>query len=151
MPTFRPPEPVPRVAVVLGVAGVIPFVAAAIVLWVSETHRLMAVTGGIAFGAVVLSFLGGIRWGTAIGPFSPRRIAREFTFSVLPAIAGWFALLIPFLPALCLLIAGFLLQALWDVVSVENGKLPGWFGKLRMMLTIIAVASLLAMTARLVI
>jgi hypothetical protein len=45
-------------------------------------------------------------------------------------------------PALALLIAGFLMQALWDVTSVEGGRLPQWFGKLRMLLTAGAVVSL---------
>jgi hypothetical protein len=36
------------------------------------------------------------------------------------------------------------MQALWDVTSVEAGRLPSWFGKLRMLLTAGAVVSLIA-------
>ena len=54
------------------------------------------------------------------------------------------ALTLSAVPALALLIAGFLLQALWDVTSAEAGRLPGWFGRLRMILTGGAVVSLVA-------
>lgn len=144
---FRPVEPLPRSALVLGVAGLIPFAAAAVAVWQGEFAHL-ALEGGLAYGAVILSFLGGIRWGTTIGPYSPSRFVRDFSLSVLPALAGWISLLAPPIPALCLLIAAFLLQALWDVLSVERGYLPGWFGRLRMYLTAGAVAALLAMTGR---
>ena len=64
--------------------------------------------------------------------------------SVLGSLAGLAAIFIPPVPALTLLIAGFLMQALWDVTSVEAGRLPAWFGKLRMLLTAGAVISLIA-------
>ena len=62
------------------------------------------------------------------------------------AVAGGLrAIFMPeILPASALLIAGFLMQALWDVTSVEAGRLPRWFGKLRMILTAGAVVSLIA-------
>jgi hypothetical protein len=40
------------------------------------------------------------------------------------------------------------MQALWDVTAVEQGRLPRWFGKLRMILTAGAVVSLIAMLLR---
>ena len=98
----------------------------------------------IAYGAIILSFLGGIRWGTAIGPYDTRRQGLEFAASVLGSLAGLAAIFIPAVPALTLLIAGFLMQALWDVTSVESGRLPAWFGKLRMLLTAGAVISFTA-------
>jgi len=38
---------------------------------------------------------------------------------------------------------------LWDVTSVQTGKLPHWFGRLRMILTTIVVVSLLAILGKL--
>jgi hypothetical protein len=105
-------------------------------------------TSGIVYGAVILSFLGGIRWGTAIGPYGAWTQARDMGMSVLPSIAGWIAVLLPPSAGLCLLLIGFLLQALWDVIDVEEGRLPSWFGRLRMMLTAVVVISLLAMLVR---
>jgi hypothetical protein len=55
------------------------------------------------------------------------------------------SLLLAPLVGLCLLIAGFLLQAFWDILSVEKSQLPQWFGKLRMLLTAGAVIALSSM------
>jgi hypothetical protein len=137
---------IPAPALALGLAGLIPFVAGAAALWV--TLPVLTPNLGlrliIAYGAIILSFLGGIRWGTAIGPYDTRRQGLEFSASVLGSLAGFAAIFIPPVPALTLLITGFLMQGLWDVVSVEAGRLPPWFGKLRMLLTAGAVISLTA-------
>jgi Protein of unknown function (DUF3429) len=137
---------IPAVALLLGAAGLLPFAAGALAVWIpvpllpsAEGSRL-----SISYGAIILSFLGGIRWGTAIGPYGARRQSIEFLTSVLGSVAGLAAVFLPTVPALALLIAGFLLQALWDVTSVESGRLPSWFGKLRMLLTAGAVVCLIA-------
>ena len=140
------PVSIPGTALLLGLAGLIPFAAGAAALWVPLPG--LAPEAGlrlvIAYGAIILSFLGGIRWGTAIGPYDTRRQGLEFAASVLGSLAGLAAIFIPAVPALTLLIAGFLMQALWDVTSVESGRLPAWFGKLRMLLTAGAVISFTA-------
>ncbi|MCA3573925.1 MAG: DUF3429 domain-containing protein [Aestuariivirga sp.] len=137
---------IPSAALLLGLAGLIPFAAGAASQWVALP--LLTPEPGlkliIAYGAIILSFLGGIRWGTAIGPYDSRRQGLEFTASVLGSLAGLAAIFIPPVPALTLLISGFLMQGLWDVTSVEAGRLPSWFGKLRMLLTAGAVISLIA-------
>lgn len=140
------PDRIPAPALALGLAGLIPFVAGAVAVWVSlplltpeRGHQLV-----VSYGAIILSFLGGIRWGTAIGLVSVRRQAFEFPASVLGSLAALIALFAPPIPALTLLITGFLMQALWDVTSVESGRLPLWFGKLRMLLTAGAVSALIA-------
>ena len=137
---------IPGMALLLGLAGLIPFLAGAAAQWIpiyplTPELGLRLVT---VYGAIILSFLGGIRWGTAIGPYDTRRQGLEFSASVLGSLAGLAAVFIPPVPALTLLITGFLMQALWDVTSVESGRLPGWFGKLRMLLTTGAVVSLVA-------
>jgi hypothetical protein len=60
------------------------------------------------------------------------------------SLAGLSAAFLPAIPALALLIAGFLVQGLWDVMSVDSGRLPGWFGRLRMILTAGVVVALVA-------
>ena len=137
---------IPGAALLLGLAGLIPFVAAAAAQWASLP--LLAPEAGlrlaIIYGAIILSFLGGIRWGTAIGPYDSGRQTMEFSASVLGSLAGLAAAFLPSIPALALLIAGFLMQGLWDVMSVDSGRLPNWFGRLRMILTAGAVISLIA-------
>jgi hypothetical protein len=136
----------PGAALVLGLAGLIPFLAGAASQWASLP--LLSQESGlrltILYGAIILSFLGGIRWGTAIGPYDSRRQTLEFSASVLGSLAGLAAAFLPPIPALALLIAGFLMQGLWDVMSVDSGRLPNWFGRLRMILTAGAVVSLVA-------
>jgi hypothetical protein len=146
MSALQPRTEIPSAALALGLAGLIPFFAGALGLWfpiglLPPETALRLETG---YGAIILSFLGGIRWGTALGPYDQRRQAREFALSVLGSLAGLAALFLAPLPALTLLIAGFLMQGLWDVTSVEAGRLPSWFGKLRMILTAGAVISLIA-------
>ncbi len=143
----------PMVAALLGFAGALPFVFFAGALWLPPPFPSVpfAFSGGLVYGAVILSFLGGIRWGTALGMGEGEHRSMTFAVSVLPALAGWVALALPPLLGVGLLIASFLLQAQWDVISVEQGRLPAWFGKLRMLLTAAAVLSLLAMLLRLVI
>ncbi|MFN4143830.1 DUF3429 domain-containing protein [Aestuariivirga sp.] len=137
---------IPAVAFLLGLAGLIPFAAGALSLWLPLPVLTpeLGIKLVISYGAIILSFLGGIRWGTAIGPYDSRRQGLEFSASVLGSLAGLAAVFIPHVPALTLLIAGFLMQGLWDVTSVEAGRLPSWFGKLRMLLTAGVVVSLTA-------
>lgn len=137
---------IPGAALALGLAGLLPFAAGALALWVAlpVLTPALGLQLVIVYGAIILSFLGGIRWGTAIGPYDTRRQGLEFSASVLGSLAGLAAIFIPPVPALTLLIAGFLMQALWDVLSVEAGRLPAWFGKLRMLLTAGVVISLTA-------
>ena len=142
---------IPRAPLILGLAGALPFWAMALLLLFTDSALIaaFAVKGGIAYGAVILSFLGGIRWGEALKPYGKRERAFAFTLSVVPSLAGWAALLMPALPALSLLLAGFLMQSLWDVTSAQEGRLPGWFGKLRAILTSLAVTALMLMLGRL--
>ena len=137
---------IPGAALLLGLAGLIPFFAGAAAQWASlpllPQHTGLKLV--IVYGAIILSFLGGIRWGTAIGPYDHGRQTMEFSASVLGSLAGLAAVFLPPIPALALLVAGFLMQGLWDVMSVDGGRLPGWFGRLRMILTAGAVISLVA-------
>jgi hypothetical protein len=144
---------IPGLALALGLAGLLPFATSALSQWliVPGVPPGLGFQAGVVYGAVILAFLGGIRWGTALGPYGPRRQAMEFSTSVLAAVAGFAAVFMPAILGLSLLVAGFLMQGLWDVLSVEAGRLPPWFGKLRMILTAGAVISLLALLLRLLI
>jgi hypothetical protein len=144
---------IPPSALVLGLAGLLPFLACALSQWIA-IPLLPPADGlrfGMAYGAAILSFLGGIRWGTALSTPETSGQGLEFALSAVSSFMGWVSLLLSPLLGLSLLIAGFLLQSLWDVLSTERGRLPQWFGRLRMILTIGAVISLAAMLVRLVI
>lgn len=146
------PDPntrIPPVALALGLAGLLPFAAGLAMQWVPLAW--LGADGGIRLtiltGALLLAFLGGIRWGAAIGLYPGRRQSVDFVLGASGVAAGLAAALIHAIPAVTLLIAGFLVQALWDVTSVESGRLPLWFGRLRMLLTAGAVVALIAVLA----
>jgi Protein of unknown function (DUF3429) len=127
-----------KMALALMSFGALPFIGAA-VLAVSnagDVRGFQADQIAVAYGAVILSFLGGIRWGDAIakGP------AATLFISVLPSLAGFLALLINNFNGAMILIAGFGAQALWDFIA--PGTLPNWFVKLRMAISAIVIACL---------
>lgn len=78
-----------RLPVLYGYAGIIPFAIIALtMMFVDVTSSEELKAGGmlqVAYGAMILSFLGGIHWGQAI----PRHHTRQITFSMIPTIAGF--------------------------------------------------------------
>jgi hypothetical protein len=139
-------------ALVLGLAGIVPYWVAALILLtdigpVAASGVILAMT---AYGAVGLAFLGGIRWGLALRPQGTRRQARELALSIGAPLAGFAALMAPPVVGVSVLIAGLLTQALWDQICADSGRLPAWFARLRMILTSLAVVPLLAVLARIV-
>jgi Protein of unknown function (DUF3429) len=127
-----------KMALALMISGALPFVAAAImsVLNFGDVRGVQGDQIAVAYGAVILSFLGGIRWGDAIA----KGVAITLFVSVLPSLAGFFSLLINSYNATMILIAGFAAQAIWDFIA--PGTLPVWFIKLRMVISAIVVACL---------
>lgn len=133
------PSPFARV---LGLAGLLPFVAgaAALVLLDAPGLRVWAGTALAAYGALIATFLGGIHWGLAMLGVQPARL--RLGWGVLPSLLGWVALLLPAGPGL-LLLAG-LLAACYAVDRrlYASAGLSGWLG-LRLQLTSVAALSCL--------
>jgi hypothetical protein len=136
---------VPRGAVVLGALGLVPFVGLTAVAAVADVSlRATAITAIVAYGAVILSFLGGIQWGLAVrdnaadGPN-----AGLLWISVTPSLAGWLALLHPSLTVGAVLLAGcFVAVLVIDVWLSRRGHAPVWYPRLRMPLTIVVATCL---------
>jgi hypothetical protein len=133
----------PPAAAWLGYGGAAPFLGLAVAAgWgggytVQLTHALMA------YGAVILSFVGALHWGFAmtLRDFAAGRQAL-FVWSVVPALLAWVALLLAPLPAAVLMIGGFLAHYGWDVALARRSELPNWYLPLRLRLTTIACVSL---------
>ncbi|MEO0882408.1 MAG: DUF3429 domain-containing protein [Pseudomonadota bacterium] len=99
----------------------------------------------LLYGAVILSFLGGIRWGA--GLMNDPIDARSVGLSVLPSLAAWamamLAVVVGVLrPALLILAVLFAVQLVWDRQAWRRGDLPIWFGELRWAATLGAILSL---------
>lgn len=126
--------------------GALPFVVMALAQVLMPgfaTAYLGGETAFLAYGAVILSFMGGVRWGAALSPAALPVAGERMILSVAPSLAAWLALLIERPWSLLLLLAGFALQGAWDIMSARKGDLPPWFGRLRLVISAIVAASIL--------
>ncbi|WP_158215739.1 DUF3429 domain-containing protein [Notoacmeibacter marinus] len=96
----------------------------------------------IGYGAVILSFLGGIRWGFATAR-NDQASARELLTSVVPSLIAWMCLTLPSAPALFLLAVTFVWHFFWDRRHAERHDLPAWFLPLRLRVTVAVAPTLL--------
>jgi hypothetical protein len=136
----------PTVAWVYGLLGLIPFFAAAgASLLTFGPMRAVAQMTLLGYGGLILSFLGGGRWGLEI----VRRPVRPGVISatMLPTIAAFILFAVPAVPIRLRLIAmaaALAAQWLWDVRSQDT---PAWYPPLRHVLTAVAVACLMSAAA----
>ena len=140
---------IPRPALILGLLGLIPFVAGAAgqLLGLSGTAPATVLA---LYGAVILSFLGGTLWGFA----SPGPAAEDFglmAVSVASSLLAFLALLsgaadvaLPLpLGMLEVLALGFFLQLLADRAFAARALVPAWWMSLRLPLSVVAIVCLL--------
>lgn len=141
-----PGQPAP-IALRLGYLGLVPFAGLAAATLVSGPElRGAASFALLAYGATILSFLGGLYWGMAMAsPAATGRLLTVFLIiGVIPQLLGWAALLVP-AGAGHLLTAGGLLGLLAaDRAAVRAGIAPLWFMRLRAPLSCAAGLAMLA-------
>jgi hypothetical protein len=92
----------PRLARRLGAAGLVPFVAGAVLVWLVYPEAQPLVTLALAgYAACVVAFLGGIHWGLAMraGHEEPR----HFAWGVVPPLVAAVGVLMPAYAGLVLL------------------------------------------------
>ena len=140
---------VPHAAKWLGAVGAIPFVTAAIAgPFLSGSLEYPVFLALIAYGAVILSFLGGIQWGLSIATSrevnSDDASFRRLGISVLPTLIGWLALLVAPPVGIVILAIAFGLLLIVDLEASRKGEAPAWYPSLRWPLTVTVIASLLA-------
>lgn len=140
-------ERVPRSAAVLAGGGLIPFIAGTAGLWFGEPAWFDFLSMAlVTYGAVILSFMGAIHWGVNLMIGYPPGGAR-FAQSVIPALMGWAATLVPLAMALPTLLAGFIMVYVWDLGAVRDGLIAPWYRKMRTVLTVAVSTLLLASLA----
>lgn len=145
---------IPTAAALLGAAGLIPFVGlAAAAHFAGDVDAAIAVEALRAYGAIILSFLGGIIWGLGIAGFggaaAKPREALRLTVSMMPSLFGWLALLMPVESGIWLLSSCFPMVLAVDLMMVNGGLAPRWYFALRWRLTAIAFLCLVAIGATL--
>jgi hypothetical protein len=121
-----------------GLLGLVPFAAVPIYMYSTGVYLPDLAFTQLAYSASIISFVGGIKWGTLL---ENSNNWKQYTYSILPSIAAWLALLVPgrwsILWALSCL-QGF---AFYDVTRPGY---PLWFKGLRVLLTAISSLTLLA-------
>jgi hypothetical protein len=136
---------IPMSALLLGAAGVLPFLvlALAALLRVEERFGLppgLARAGLLAYGVVIVSFLGGIRWGVGLLHKDRKRATALFVMSILAPLVAWIALFMPRPHDFVIVIACLLVLGYSDVMLSSRGTTPRWYGTLRGILTAAVVA-----------
>ena len=141
-------EPVktPASAAWLGGLGAAPFVAlAGGAPFLVGAPRLWALHALLAYGAIILSFLGGIQWGLAIarpGGASPDTLGGRLIVSITPSLAAWGALLVPERAGLILLALSIAAMLWVDLRATRLGQAPAWYPRLRIPLSCAVIATL---------
>lgn len=142
-------EPLPRTVAWLGYGGLLPFIGLA--LATVRANFLGEDPQGwnaalLAYGAVILSFVGALHWGFAMtlrGLTDGQRTA-AFVWSVVPALVAWVALLVAPRVAVVLLLVGFLTHYWRDHRLASAAELPAWYLPTRLRLTWVACLCLAA-------
>ena len=132
----------------LGAAGLLPFLAGALIgLGTREPLASQSVTALLFYGAVILSFLGGVHWGFVLGErpvgLAASRGSQRLVGGVLPALLGWAALLLgivaPAYAGLPVLIVGFIGLVVAEQRWRREGLVPAGYMALRWGLTVVVV------------
>jgi len=138
---------VPVSAAWLGGLGALPFIGLASAMpFLTGAPRSLVADALVAYGATILSFLGGIHWGLAIvsqGGVGRARLPARLIFSVVPSLVAWAALLVADTTGLFILALAVAAMLWVDLRATRVGEAPPWYPNLRIPLTCIVVAALL--------
>lgn len=144
--------PIPNAALLLGLAGLIPFWGAVMMLVLSTSQGRSPATEMWLFtiySGLIATFLGGVRWGETISATASPGLL-TLGLSIAPSLIALLSVLVhwsgqPVLAwsvmAVCF---GWLL--VWDRQGVKRRDLPVWYGRLRLVLTSGVVLAHLAMS-----
>lgn len=137
----------PALAFALGFAGLLPFFGCGLAaLSLPGEQALHLLSALLAYGAVILSFLGGVHWGLALADETGRAERPRYALGVLPSLIGWLALLVMLLPwgggpelGLAVLILGYAATVAVEAQGARQGLVPPRYMALRWGLTAIVV------------
>lgn len=128
---------IPAAAAWLGGGGLLPFAGIALVAMIAKDPALreLAIRAFVGWSAVVLAFLGGVRWGAALADAGWRPMALAIT----PALLAFGCLQVEPVHALKLLALLYAVVGFFDVMRRPSPTWPAWFMKLRARLSGAAV------------
>ncbi|XP_061550978.1 transmembrane protein 69-like isoform X1 [Phycodurus eques] len=135
----------PKPALYLGFSGLIPFVTAPLFMATTQSFYPEVAYAQMLYGAGIVSFLGGARWGFAIPDGSPAQPDwMNLGNSVVPSLLAWLALLCRdnVVEGAMVVIMGLGLSLHCDLILLPG--YPAWFKAMRTVLTVVATFSLVA-------
>ncbi len=139
----------PLLAILLSLLGLVPFVVCGLgALGADAAMAARMVSALIGYAAVVLGFIGGIRWGFELqsAQADPAQQRARLGLGAVPPLIGWLALLlslvVAYWVALLALIAGFIGSALIEQQAARRDPSPPRHLWLRWGYTGVAVAML---------
>jgi hypothetical protein len=145
-------KPLPKVAWILGYAGLIPFAVLSFAILMGKTFTISSnlplAWWQATYAAIILSFLGAVSWGVALGmqeQLDKSDINKLISYSVIPSVLAWLALLLPVKIALFVL-AGLVVFAYIVDAMLLFPKINSEYSGLRMQLST-AVVVLLCFSA----
>jgi hypothetical protein len=151
--SLPPRTTIPLDSVIFGYGPMLPFAAGAIGSWATPALQGTAIGLTIIWGALILSFVGGVRRGFGFGEPSAATRVEIATMAIYVSIAG-LALIFGWQgsPAWAtgLLAAGFAVVVVLDSMAARAGNAPAHFTRLRGPQMGVAVVSLLILLARIV-
>ncbi len=131
----------PILAIVFGIAGLVPLIGCGLAaLGAAGDRGALAL---VAYGATMLSFLGGVHWGFALSDLTGRADRLRLGLGVLPPLLGWVALLL--VPAVSpsagigLLAFGFVAVAVVEARGRRTGLVPPGYMRLRYGLSVVVM------------
>ncbi len=145
---------IPRAALILGLAGLIPFLWGAATLYAPGLAafgterfgpRFVGPHVQLFYGTIILAFMSGVLWGFATKA-EGRVAATGYALSVLPALWAFFFVGGGPVSAAIYLGTGFIGLLGLDYMFWKQGLAPRWWMHLRVLLTAVVVACL-AVTA----
>lgn len=141
-----PTDQLPPTVAWLGYGGLLPFVGLALLIVLDSSRVLPWEKALVAYGAVILSFVGALHWGLAMAlpDLAVEQRRQRFVWSVVPALVAWSALLLPPVAAAAILISGFIAHYWQDRRLAALTRLPFWYLPMRLRLSGVACLCLLA-------
>lgn len=134
--------PSPALIQALAYAGLLPFAAGVLMLLIPGLPVPEGFGAGwlLAYGAVIATFLGAVHWGAALaGRYGLGEAGRAAVWAVVPSILAWITLLLPPLWALPGQVLLFGLILAMDRRYGARLVWPGYYRRLRMILSTIVM------------
>nr|XP_046246857.1 transmembrane protein 69-like [Scatophagus argus]XP_046246858.1 transmembrane protein 69-like [Scatophagus argus]XP_046246859.1 transmembrane protein 69-like [Scatophagus argus] len=134
----------PKPALYLWFAGLIPFVTPTLFMAVTESYYPELAFAQLAYGASMLSFLGGARWGFALPEGSPAQPDwKNLANSVVPSIFAWVTIMMSysFTTAATMVIMAHGISLHYDLSLLPT--YPSWLKAMRAILTTVVFFSFL--------